>query len=354
MILTSEFEHASVSNVRVNALPERLPYQWRPIMAGADAAVVLFVSLVALNGGSGSRVAAAIVTAALICGTFWICGYYKRSFAIYPRDEVYYACAGVALAAVPIAIVLSAIGEVPLVSIALTLLFAAVGTAALRVRLHLERRNGSAPPRGGIRSISASAWHDREQPFFQTCKRLFDVAVGLIALVVFSPVMLGAAIAIALETRGPVLFRQERIGQDGRVFNILKFRTMRENAGESWAKPGDDRITKAGAWLRRTSMDELPQLFNVLRGEMSIVGPRPEMVAFAKQFAEELPAYPQRHVVPPGMTGWAQVYVKRNLEPADMPDVLSYDLFYVEHSSMLLDAAIVLKTASEVLFHRAV
>jgi lipopolysaccharide/colanic/teichoic acid biosynthesis glycosyltransferase len=357
MIITQDFELQGVRDhldAHATALPERIPRHWRPIMAAADAAVVVFVSLISLNGGSGSRIAAAIVTAALVCGVFWLCGYYRRSYAVHARDEAYYACAGVALAAVPTAIVLSSVAYIPLFSIVLALLFSALATSVLRVRLHLERHPNGCTPRAGISSISASAWHDREQQLYQLSKRLFDVSLAVLALLVFSPLMLAAAIAIRRENDGPILFRQERVGQNGRLFTMFKFRTMRTNAGDAWVKPGDERITKSGAWLRRTSIDELPQLFNVLRGEMSIVGPRPEMVSFAAEFAEVQRNYAQRHVVAPGITGWAQVYLERNLEPGDMPTVLPYDLFYVEHSSVLLDTAIVLKTASEVFFHRAV
>jgi lipopolysaccharide/colanic/teichoic acid biosynthesis glycosyltransferase len=333
-------------------MPERIPRNWRSILVCGDAAVVFFVAMVALNGAS-SRFAAAVVTAAIVCGVFWQCGFYRRSYAVFARDEAYYACAGVAAAAIPVAIILAPVAGVPLISIVLALLFAAVGTSAWRVRMHLERRSGE-PPYAGIDSITPGAWHDRESPNFLLLKRLFDVTVAGIALIVASPVMLLAALAIVVESGAPIFFRQERVGAEGRPFRIFKFRTMRSNAGSDWARPGDDRITRVGAVLRRTSIDELPQLFNVLRGEMSIVGPRPEMVDFAKSFAKTIPSYEQRHVVAPGITGWAQVYCKRNLEPADMPSVLPFDLFYVEHASLALDAAIILKTAAEVVFHGAV
>ena len=337
---------------RTARMPERIAPNVRSILAGGDAAVILFVSLVTLNGAS-NRFAAAVVTAAVICGIFWECKYYRRSYAILPHDEAYFASAGVALSAVPVAIILSAVAGVPPLSIVLTLLFCAIGTAAWRVRVHMERRHG-ALPYGGIDTITPGAWHDRESAWFRLSKRIFDVTVGALALVIASPVMLAAAISIVLEDRGPVFFRQARIGENGRPFTMFKFRTMRADAGKQWVRPGDERITRTGAILRRASIDELPQLFNVLRGEMSIVGPRPEMVEFAESFAKTIPNYEQRHVVAPGITGWAQVYCKRNLQPADMPDVLPYDLFYVEHASVLLDAALVLKTAAEVVFHRAV
>ena len=333
-------------------MPERLAKNWRIVLACGDAAVVLFVSLVALNGAD-SRLAAAVVTAAIVCGVFWQCGYYRKSYAVHPRDEIYYAGAGVALAALPVAVILAAVAAVPALSIALALVFSAVGTAAFRVRMHLERRGG-ALPYAGINTITPGAWHDREAAGFLLSKRAFDILVGALALIVASPVMLACAAAILLEDRGPVLFRQQRVGVGGRPFVIYKFRTMRSDAGAQWVRPGDERITRTGRILRRTSIDELPQLFNVLRGEMSIVGPRPEMVEFARAFSREIPNYEQRHVLAPGITGWAQLYCKRNLEPADMPDVLPFDLFYVEHASVLMDAALVLKTAAEVVFHRAV
>lgn len=342
----------TVSHRRAARMPERIARNWRSILVGGDAAVVLFVSLVALNGAT-SRIAAAIVVAACVCGVFWECGYYRKSYAVFARDEAYYACAGVALAAIPVLVILSAVAGVPLVSIVLALVFSAIGTASLRVRMHLERRRGE-PPYAGIDTITPGAWHDRESPWFLLSKRFFDVTVATFTLVLTSPIMLFAALAIVLESGAPIFFRQERIGESGRPFSIFKFRTMRADADKQWARPGDERITRVGAFLRRTSIDELPQIFNVLRGEMSIVGPRPEMVEFASSFAKTIPNYEQRHVVPPGITGWAQVYCKRNLQPADMPQILPFDLFYVEHASVLLDAAIVLKTAVEVVFHRAV
>lgn len=340
------------TKARSARLPERLGSPWRTILVAGDAAIVFFVALITLNGAD-NRFATAIVTAAIVCGVFWECGYYRRCYAVSAWDEVYYACAGVLFSALPVALVLSAVAGVPGGFIAVTLLFAAIGTACVHARAHLERRPGASLV-ASIPSITAGAWHDRESASFTLLKRMFDVSVALIALAVASPVMLLAALAVWLEDRGPVIFMQERVGAGGRPFRIIKFRTMRANAGSAWVRPGDDRITRTGAFLRRTSIDELPQLVNVLRGEMSIVGPRPEMVEFAARFAEEIPNYAQRHVVAPGITGWAQLYYKRSLTPEDAANVLPLDLFYVEHASVLLDTVLVLKTLFEVAAHRAV
>ncbi len=338
---------------RRGTVPERLGRRWRTTLAGGDAAVVFLLALVALNGGSGNRPAAAVLTAALVCLVFRQCGFYKRSYAVLARDEAYFACAGVAIAAIPVLLILATIGRLPVVSIVLTLILAALGTSVLRVRAHLQR-HPSGTAYAGRKSITPGAWHDRESPWFRLGKRIFDVTVAASALVIVSPIMLLSAVAIVLESGAPVFFRQQRVGENERPFSIFKFRTMRINAGSQWVQRGDNRITPLGAFLRRTSIDELPQLLNVLRGEMSIVGPRPEMISFAEDFSQRLPSYAQRHVVAPGITGWAQLYLKRNLQPADIPEVLAYDLFYVEHASVLLDLVIVLKTAAEFLFHGAV
>ncbi|HEY4439586.1 MAG TPA: sugar transferase [Candidatus Elarobacter sp.] len=187
-------------------------------------------------------------------------------------------------------------------------------------------------------------------------KRIFDLAVAAFALVVFAPAMIASAIAILIEDGGPVLYRQERVGRDGTTFQILKFRSMRTDAEKDGAKLatiGDARVTRVGKFLRRTSLDELPQLFNVLRGEMSVVGPRPERPVFVEQFEQQYPRYAERHLVAPGITGWAQIYGKRVLGFDDVPEKLSGDLFYVENWTPFMDVAVCLKTAAEVLFHRA-
>jgi lipopolysaccharide/colanic/teichoic acid biosynthesis glycosyltransferase len=342
----------SIARERGARLPERLSMRWAATLAGGDAGIALFVALVVFGGASNSLIAA-LVSTALICTAFWACGLYKRSYAVFPRDEAYYACTAVLAAALPIALLVGGVGQLGAAAILFTLVCSALATSAWHAGMHLQRRDG-APPFPGLSSISPAGWHARESTGYLLTKRCFDVAVAAIALLITAPIMIVAAAAIVMETGGPVLFRQERVGRDGARFDVLKFRTMRPDAGADWARPGDTRITKTGALLRRTSIDELPQLFNVLRGEMSIVGPRPEMVEFAQRFRTELPAYDQRHVVTPGITGWAQVYAKRNLTPADIGDVLLYDIFYVERASPVLDTAIVLKTIVEVLSHRAV
>lgn len=350
--LITDFRHElAAARTRTSRLPERLTPLWRGLLGCGDAAVMLFVCLIVFSSAP-NWLAAALVMTLLLCGSFAICGLYKRSYAVEPRDEAYYACTGVLFAAVPAAAILTLVGEINIGIVLLSLLFCAIGTSAYRIRMHLQRRSGR--PRTGINSITPLAWHDRESTAFVVSKRAFDIVVASAATIVTLPVMFAAAAAVFLDSGPPIFFRQERVGRNGRPFSLFKFRTMRQNAGSQWVRPGDQRITRIGAFLRRASIDELPQLFNVLRGDMSIVGPRPEMVQFAKRFANEIPAYGQRHAVHPGITGWAQMYCERNLTPEDVIRVLPCDLFYAQHASIVIDCAILLKTVSEVLFQRAV
>ena len=191
-------------------------------------------------------------------------------------------------------------------------------------------------------------------PAADFCKSVFDRVCAMIALVLLSPVLLAIAFAIRVEGAGPIFFRQERVGRGGRPFRIFKFRSMRVGASSAWASQDDDRITRVGGFIRRFSLDELPQFFNVLRGEMSLVGPRPEMREYAERFSSYMPRYPERHIVRPGITGWTQINMRRHLTMDDAVDVLENDLFYIENWSFLLDLSILLKTASEFLFHRGV
>jgi len=162
------------------------------------------------------------------------------------------------------------------------------------------------------------------------------------------------AIVIALESRGPVLYRQERVGFGGKPFNVAKFRSMRTDAEKDgiarWARPNDERVTRVGRVLRKLRIDELPQLVNVLRGEMSMVGPRPERPSFVAQLREQIPFYDVRHTVKPGLTGWAQVRYAYGASVDDARKKHQYDLYYVKNNSLFLDLLVLLETVSVVLF----
>lgn len=177
-------------------------------------------------------------------------------------------------------------------------------------------------------------------------KRSVDIAVALAAVVLLLPVWLSVALAIWLDDGGPVLFRQHRIGLDGQAFAMWKFRTMRQGAHAQrggWTTAGDPRRTRLGAFLRRLSLDELPQLVNVLRGEMSLVGPRPEQPSFSEVFRHEIPRYALRHKIKAGMTGWAQIHGLRG--DTSIAKRIELDLYYIEHWSLALDVKILLRTA---------
>jgi exopolysaccharide biosynthesis polyprenyl glycosylphosphotransferase len=194
------------------------------------------------------------------------------------------------------------------------------------------------------------------QPRSKLLKRIVDIVLASLGLVLLWPIMLAGAIAVYFDSGAPIFYRQRRVGRNGVTFELLKFRSMPVDAeaksGPVWAAAGDGRATRVGAFLRRSSIDELPQLFNVLRGDMSIVGPRPERPEFVAMFREHLPRYDERHLVRPGITGWAQVHMKRVLAPSSAGEKLSSDLFYIEHWGLVLDAYIIWKTAAEFLFHR--
>ena len=184
-------------------------------------------------------------------------------------------------------------------------------------------------------------------------KRLFDLAASSVVLLLASPLLLAAVIAIRWEGPGPVLYRQERVTQGGRHFWILKLRTMRadaERGGAVWAAAQDSRITRVGALLRRARIDELPQLVNVLKGEMSFVGPRPERPVFVAVLARQIPLYNERHTVKAGLTGWAQINYPYGASIDDARSKLSYDLYYVKNFSVLFDFVILLQTLRVVLW----
>lgn len=178
-------------------------------------------------------------------------------------------------------------------------------------------------------------------------KRLFDVAVAAVALVLLAPVFFLVALAIFCEGRGRVLYSQTRVGQGGRPFTLYKFRTMRadaESAGTTWAAPNDGRVTRVGRLLRRLRLDEIPQFWNILRGDMSVVGPRPERPEFVAPLSSLIPYYDERHLLKPGLTGWAQINYPYGGSIADARQKLQLDLYYVKRISLELDLIILLRT----------
>lgn len=184
-------------------------------------------------------------------------------------------------------------------------------------------------------------------------KRLVSFVVSLLLLLVTLPVTLIVAAAIKLDSKGPIFFRQKRVGLNGRIFDIIKFRSMAigaEQDGAVWAGENDSRVTRAGRIIRRLRIDEIPQLWNALKGEMSLVGPRPERPEFVEDLQKVMPFYFIRHVVKPGLTGWAQVNYRYGSSREDALEKLQYDLFYVKNMSFLLDIRIILKTIRVVLF----
>jgi len=177
-----------------------------------------------------------------------------------------------------------------------------------------------------------------------TAKRLFEILFSIGLFLFTLPVFVLTALAIKLESPGPIFYQQERNGLNGRVFRVIKFRSMRVDAeknGPQWAAKNDSRVTRVGQFIRKTRIDELPQLINVLRGEMSLIGPRPERPIFTEQFEKEIPGFKKRLLVKPGLTGWAQVNGGYDITPKEK---LELDLYYIENQSFSLDLQILLKT----------
>lgn len=186
-------------------------------------------------------------------------------------------------------------------------------------------------------------------------KRLVDLFLSLLLLLIVWPFMLLTAIAVKLESAGPAVYSQVRTGVDGEHFVIYKFRSMRTDAekdGAKWASQNDSRITRVGKFIRLTRLDELPQLWNVFRGDMSFIGPRPERPEFNSELEKQIPFYNLRHLVRPGITGWAQVLYPYGASVEDSKEKLQYDLFYIKNYSLFLDFVIVLKTISVVILGR--
>ncbi len=184
---------------------------------------------------------------------------------------------------------------------------------------------------------------------YEGVKRGIDIVLAVVGILIGIPIVAIFGVLTKLEDKGPIFYTQERLGKDGNKFTLYKIRSMRVDAeknGAQWAKKNDDRITKVGSFIRKTRIDEIPQLFNVLRGEMSLVGPRPERPIFTYQFNEEIPGFINRLVVKPGLTGWAQVNGGYEMSPKEK---LEADLYYIENKNIRMDLYILLKTIKIVL-----
>lgn len=198
------------------------------------------------------------------------------------------------------------------------------------------------------------------EPWGEGVKKLFDVSISLLLVLLTSPLMALAAIAILLESgwRAPIFYTQERVGFGGRIFPVMKFRSMHTDAERDgiarWAQKDDDRITRVGWFIRKSRIDELPQFFNVLRGEMSLVGPRPERPEFVALLKRKIPFYAERLRVKPGMTGWAQICYGYGASEEDAAEKLKYDLYYVKNHGLFLDLLVLIHTVEVVLFGQGV
>lgn len=230
------------------------------------------------------------------------------------------------------------------------------GVRVTQAATFIERECGRIP----IELVEPSWWLYRngftENGTRRVVKRLFDVVAGSVILALATPLMIACAVAILVEDglRASVFFRQVRVGHDGREFWLIKFRSMREDAESDgiarWARSDDERVTRVGRVLRKTRLDELPQLFNVLRGEMSLVGPRPERPEFVRDLVRQIPYYERRHAVRPGITGWAQLCYPYGASTRDALEKLKFDLYYIKNHSIAFDIAILLRTVEVVLF----
>lgn len=226
------------------------------------------------------------------------------------------------------------------------------GVRVVDMATHFEKTKGQ------IRLDSVSAgWLVFGDGFSQgglrtVVKRIFDIVCALVLILLTAPFMLVTALGIKLESKGPIFYRQERVGFNGRLFNVVKFRSMRTDAekdGPRFAAAKDDRVTRIGRFIRKVRIDELPQLFSVLKGDMSLVGPRPERPFFVDQLTREIPYYAVRQSVKPGVTGWAQVRYPYGASLEDSAEKLQYDLYYVKNHSLFLDLVILFETVGVVL-----
>lgn len=182
------------------------------------------------------------------------------------------------------------------------------------------------------------------RPFYDTAKRIVDILLATFASLILLPLTLIAGLMIKLTSKGPVIYKQKRVGKNGRIFTLYKFRTMRHNSGGPfWTEPKDDRLTPFGKFLRFTHLDEIPQLFNIIRGDISFIGPRPERVELVEQY-KKFPHYEIRHVIKPGLTGWAQINYRPSASLEEAYEKLRYDIHYIKNRSIFWDFLIILKT----------
>jgi sugar transferase, PEP-CTERM system associated/exopolysaccharide biosynthesis polyprenyl glycosylphosphotransferase len=196
----------------------------------------------------------------------------------------------------------------------------------------------------------------RETRLKSALREIVHRSLALVGLILSFPIALLTAILIKLESKGPIFYRQERVGKNGRIFEVIKFRSMRVDAEKDgvpvWASANDDRMTRVGRIIRKIRVDEIPQFWNILKGEMSFVGPRPERPHFVEQLAREIPFYEHRHLTTPGLTGWAQIKYPYGASVEDARQKLQYDLYYIKNQSLALDLVIVFETIKTVLFSR--
>ena len=199
------------------------------------------------------------------------------------------------------------------------------------------------------------AGRGRQAKIPEVTRNVVHWLVALVGAILSLPIVLVTAVLIKLESKGPVFYKQERVGKNGRTFVLTKFRSMRvdaEEAGPVWASKKDTRTTRVGRVIRKIRVDEIPQFWNILKGEMSFVGPRPERPHFVAQLAEEIPFYEQRHLIAPGLTGWAQIKYPYGASIEDARQKLQYDLFYIKNHGLVLDAIIMFETIKIILFGR--
>ena len=192
--------------------------------------------------------------------------------------------------------------------------------------------------------------------YHRVVKAAMDYFLSSVGLIISLPIIALAALAIKIDSSGPIFYRQERVGRNGKIFRLIKFRSMKENAEEEtgpvWAEENDERVTRVGKILRKLRLDEIPQMVNILRGEMSFVGPRPERPHFVEQLKKEIPFYEKRLVAKPGITGWAQIEYPYGASKEDALEKLKYDLYYLKNISIFSDLSIIFQTVRIVLFGR--